>query len=264
MKRKGKQRYWNSMARPPRFRAVNHGVHARDGGIVITKTLVVAAGIIGAFSLLALPAEADIYTVTTDHCTGGCGTGQGTVTVTQDGANTVKIDVEGVGSGFDFIASGAGGENSFFFNIQAVTGGNIDNPTISVSNLTAGWQLVTTTAGSYAGDGLSGDFEYALTCHFTGGGCEKNGSPGITPPLIFDVTAAGLTPQSFFDPGGTSGADTAEFAADVLSAGNTGLVGFTRTSTVPEPSSTLALGIAFAGLAMIARKKLQRSKTTSC
>jgi PEP-CTERM motif len=233
--------------------------------VTTSRALVVATGIIGAFSLLTAPAKADIYTVTTDHCSGGCGTGEGTVTVTQDGANTVKIDVEGVGSGFDFIASGAGVENSFFFNIKAITGGNVDNPTISVSNLTSGWQLVSTTAGSYAGDGLSGDFEYALTCHFSGGACEQNGSAGATPPpLIFDVTAAGLTAASFNDPGGTSGANTAEFAADVLAAGNTGLVGFSMTaSTVPEPSSLWVLGIAFAGLTIIARKKLQTSKRAS-
>jgi|SRR5579871_971524 len=216
-----------------------------------------------------LPAKADTYTFNTDHCSGGgCGTGIGEVLVTQNGAGTVSIDVKPLLTGFEFVSSGAGTpskgpdkgvDGQFFFNIQAVSGGNADNPTISVSNLTAGWELVSTTAGSYAGDGLSEEFEYALTCNFSGGACSGGGASNpASLPLKFDLTATGLTPTSFDDPGGTSGVNTAEFAADVIANGNTGLIGASLTSVVPEPATLLPLSGLLFGMGIVVRKRIAR------
>ena len=199
----------------------------------------------GAVGLLPTvqPAKAHVYTFTVDHCSASalCGTGLGTVTVTQDGANTVKIDVEAVGTGFDFVNS-AGKGNEFFFNIGAVLGGNVDNPTISVTPLTPGWALASTTAGSYGGAGWN--FEYALTC-LSVSVCAHGASNPKGPPLIFDVTATGLTPASFYNSSGSP----VEFAADVRGnlSGNTGLVGATRTS-VPEASGIASLIVMLAGV----------------
>jgi hypothetical protein len=205
--------------------------------------------LLGLFALAAVPAKADTYTFTDDHCTGTCLPLTDQITVTQNGLNTVNVSV--TGSGWDFVSTGAGLTNSFFFNL-------LGNPTIAVSNLSTGWNLVSTSAGSYAGDGFSGDFDYALNCLGNVGGCTSGGGGGIAPPLSFTVTATNLTVASFHDAGGTSGADTAYFAADVinLANGNTGLVGATgTTSAVPEPISLSLVGGGLLALGLF-RKRL--------
>jgi len=197
----------------------------------LIKSAVMAMAVVGA--LAAIPANATtIYTFTNDHCTGGCLPFTNSITVTQDGANTVDISVTG---NFGFVSTGAGGtgasNGSFFFNL-------LGNPTIAVTNLTAGWSLISTTAGTLAGDGFSGEMEYGLHCTGTCSG----GSPTL-PPLNFTVTAAGLTEASFNDPGLTPANDRAIFVADVIANGNTGLVGATGgTSSVPEPISLSLVG----------------------
>jgi hypothetical protein len=110
--------------------------------------------------------------------------------------------------------------------------------------------LASTTPGSYGHSGKGNNslktFDYALDCHYAGGAC--SGSGGSTPapaPLIFDISATGLTPGSFkkLDTKGD-----AYFAADVkvlsgTGKGNTGLIGAKYTSgTVPEPTSIVLLG----------------------
>lgn len=192
------------------------------------------------------PASADTYTFNTDHCSSACLPFTGTVTVTQDGANTVLVDV--TGSGFDFVTS-AGGGDQFFFNI-------VGDPTISISNLTPGWALASTTAS--ATDSLGGagwGFDYALSCD---PGCGPGASNPKAPPLSFDITAAGLTPAAFDT---NDGASPVDFAADVLANGNTGLVGATLTSMspVPEPTSLSVVCGGLLGLGLL-RKRFSVSK----
>jgi len=190
-------------------------------------------------ALAAIPASASVvYTFTNDHCTGSCLPLTDSITVTQNGANSVNVSV--TGSDWGFVSTGAGGtgatNGSFFFNL-------LNNPTIAVTNLTSGWTLISTTAGTLAGDGFSGEMEYGLNC----GTC-SGASPKL-PPLNFTVTAAGLTEASFNDPGLTPVGDRAYFVADVINLtnsvrnGNTGLVGATpSTSSVPEPISLSLVG----------------------
>ena len=178
----------------------------------------------------ALPALADQYSFTLDHCSGGCGTAPfGTVDVTQDGTNTVKLVVN-LTSGDKFVSTGFPG--SFAFNI-------VGNPTIGISNLTAGWSLLNTTAGNLQFDGF-GNLDYALTCD----SCGSGGSNPFAGPISFDITATGLTPTSFAELSRIPpGSERAYFVADIIGTnGKTGPVGATLSQTaVPEPGTVSLL-----------------------
>src|SRR6266550_3492666 len=148
---------------------------------------VAAAGFVGVFS--ASPANATLfqtsYTFDVDYCSTGClngGTG-GTVTLTQNGKNSVTVDVL-LNSSVDLFHS-TNAFDSFAFDL-------VGNPAISVSNLTSGFALVSTTAGSLHQDG-SGHYEYAVD--------QTAGPPGFTgiSHLAFDITANGLTTDSFHE-----------------------------------------------------------------
>lgn len=209
--------------------------------------------------LASVPAMADTYVFTSDHCTGGCSTGaanMGTITVTQDGLNTVDISVQ-LESGFGFVDTGAGAGASFFFRL-------LGNPEITYSGITSGWTVPNVIpvnqqiAGSYAGDGLMGQFEYALNCN-TGGACGNGGSNPAPGTLQFTVTALGLTAADFND---TADASGSPFAADVISSnGRTGLIDGSLSPvpfSTPEPSTILVLGMGMLGLGAAMRRKIQQ------
>lgn len=195
----------------------------------------------------ALPAMADEYTLTLDHCTGSCGTAPfGTIDVTQAGANTVKVAVS-LTSGDEFVATGFPG--SFAFDL-------IGNPDIAVSNVTSGWSLLSTTAGKLQFDGF-GDLDYTLIC----GACGNGGSNPFAGPLSFDVTAAGLTPGTFEELSGIPpGNEQAYFVADIIGAnGNSGPVGatLTGTSATPEPAALLLFGV---GASLLTLSSIRRRR----
>ena len=201
--------------------------------------------VIGLVSV-AMPVAADQYSLTLDHCTGTCGTSPfGTIDVAQDGANTVKLTVT-LSSADKFVSTGFPGSLGFDL---------VGNPTISVSNATAGWSLVSSTAGNLRFDGF-GNFDYAFTCDVCGNGS----SNPFAGPISFDITAVGLTPASFQElsriPPGT---ESAYFVADIIgSNGNSGPVGATLSSTAaPEPSTCLLFG---AGIALFGAWRSRRSR----
>jgi hypothetical protein len=204
-------------------------------------------------TLAAVPAMAELYTFTNDHCTDGCGSSPfGTVNVTDVVPGTVHIVVD-LFNGNKFVNTGF--DIGFGFNL-------IGDPTIGVSGLNAGFSLFSTTAAT--GDNIKFDgfglFEYGIVCDICGSGASTPQSG----PLTFNVTAAGLTAASFYEKSTIPPGDTqAYFAVDILSGttGKTGPVGApgeptnNSTSTVPEPSAIVLLGSVGLALGYVIRKR---------
>jgi len=205
-----------------------------------------------ALALLAVIACAPAYagattlafTLTTDGCTGGCGTGPyGVVTLDDSvGPNAVNINVT-LFDPYKFVATGAGA--SLEFNLAG-------NPVLTDSNFSS----ITPGFGFAGSDpsGAFGAFMYTVDC-LVPSGCGSGGSSPNPGPLSFDVNLTGVTLNSFIaNNGGWF------FASDITGVVNTGLVAANGPSTppsVPEPASLTLLG---SGLAFAA-SKLRRKKT---
>jgi hypothetical protein len=190
--------------------------------------------------LVAAPnASAIDFQLTSDHCTGGCGTPPfGTVAVNQSGANVTILVT--LATGYSFAKTGSVDFMAFKFNGVGVVLGDIVVG-LHVPPLAA-------ATGAFNGDG-TGSFTFGIECPT----CGPGGSDTFTAPISFTVlnaTVADLTQPN---------ADGNIFVADVLAPnGNTGPVDVTGPpTTVPEPTSLtlLGFGILSAGLALRKRSK---------
>ena len=149
--------------------------------------LTVAAGVAGG----ATSASAVTFDLTSDHCTGGCGTAPfGTVDVTQVGANVhFVVDLaNGPPNTVSWAQTGAADFQLFKFNATGVVVGDI-----SVVQTFAGQTLQANT-GTFNGDG-TGPFSFGISCTTCG-----NGALGITSNLDFTIANATIADVTAANP----------------------------------------------------------------
>ena len=201
------------------------------------KLAPIAAAAAMAFSMHA-GAASDSWILNLSGVTGEQpGTGNyGTVTVTENGANSVDVNVTLIAQGF--VQTGS--HTSFSF--------SLDDAYTSISGLTGGWSVASAPVTNN-GFGL---FTDGLTC----GSCSGN-SP-FAGALNFTINDAdGISLSSFILSTNPPGSIETLFAADILTnAGNTGAVGV-GVPAIPEPE-TYAMMLAGLGLlGFVARRRRQ-------
>jgi hypothetical protein len=225
------------IARSGLFAAALAAVGAMAGGMGEARADIIASGVF-----------------TSDHCTGGCLTGQangGTVTVTDHQNGTLDFNIL-LSNGNLFVGSGF--DASIGFNL-------VGNPSITYSGITpaAGWTIPggPQSAGVLHMDG-TGNFEYGLDVAKNGFGNNTGSS------LKFSIAAQGLDINDF-----EVNALGQFFAADIYSGttGNTGAVDLsaglkinqqctgTCDPTVPEPASLAIFGVGLLGLGFVTAKR---------
>ena len=168
----------------------------------------------------------------------------GTVTLT-DVTGGVSVDVS-LATGNDFLGANSGAGAAFLFSLSG-------GPTISISGLTTGFTLTSTSAGSIHADG-TGTWMYAIECSSTSV-CGNGGSPpNFHGPL--DFTIANQTTASFIA-NANSFFGASDLCLGLTSNGCTvtGDVASATTLPVPEPASLALMGAGLLGLAAVGRRR---------
>jgi hypothetical protein len=209
----------------------------------LLSVLALSAGLLG-MTAVASHAATETFSLTSDHCDGGCLTGQtsgGTITITDVSAGVVSVNVT-LANGNEFVHTGF--DTDFGFNLTGA-------PSITFSGVTTGFTPNglpnPVFATSLMMDG-TGTFEYGVQCT----ACGNGGSNPQTGPLNFTITATGLTVASFIQ-----NAAGQFFAVDLISGttGKTGAIDASVVSSVPLPPAALLFGTALVGLGVLGRRR---------
>src|SRR5262245_61035646 len=232
---------------------------------MIFKSIMTAAAaaltMCGVGLLGAVPAQADTFSFTSCHITGGCTTPAtfGTVTVNQSGSN-VAVDVV-LTNGNRFVETGAGGNMLFAFN-DSIAGSTITGITTTLNGAT-----VTVIPGGVSGSTNLAPFQADGTGFFTAGvfctvasDC-NGGSTPIFNDLHFTVTNITLAQLE------TANAAGNLFIADILCGATQpgctgGLTGPVDVSAVPGPivgAGLPGLVLAVLGLVGLGRRRRQQA-----
>src|SRR5215467_7220042 len=126
--------------------------------MTIFKKLLLFVPLVAIVMMLTAPlaqADPDVFNLTSDHCTGGCGpagTIFGTVSLTQNGT-TVDVVVH-LNSGFAFANTGAADNQAFKFNAGAP---------VTLANITVDPHVppLVAATGAFNGDG-TGNFGFGI------------------------------------------------------------------------------------------------------
>ena len=211
------------------------------------------AALLAASTAVPSAAQADTFTFTSCHLTGGCGTvtNFGTVTLTQSGTS-VTFDVV-LNSGNKFVETGSGGGNLFDFN-DTVAGSTVTGATSTLNGTTTSLSVSgLTNQTPFQADG-TGFFTASIFCT-TASACNGGSTPNIN-DLHFTVTNATIAQLT------TANALGNIFVADILcgQTGCTGLTGPIDVSSVPVPGPIVGAGLpglvmACGGLIGFARRR---------
>ena len=219
------------------------------GGVVrIFRTLgCIAAATIAAMAI-GHSANATIYTLSVDGCSGGCGTGPwGTVKVTQDVDNK-SLDFSVVLSNtalYHFHENPDPNHHAFVFDL-------VGDPAVTITGLSTGFARDT----SHLNASPFGTFDYAIDCT----GCGHGFNGGKAGPLDFKVTpvagALGLGSIAAELYTVQTKVEKIAFAVDIVNkSGGTGEVGAEEVEGVPELSTWAMMIIGFGGVALRLRRR---------